>query len=86
MAVFIREVHHLPSEDRDLLVARQRALVGRWRSLLGQVHPDWDSERVRTAVHGAFGMVNAVGTFESPLSDQDLAGQLSALASTALEL
>ncbi|MGS0687290.1 DUF2087 domain-containing protein [Nakamurella sp. GG22] len=86
MAVFIREVHHLPSDDRELLVARQRALVGRWRTLLEQVHPDWHPERIRTAVHGAFGMLNAVGTFQSPLSDQELAGQLSALASTALEL
>ena len=86
MAVFIREVHHLPAEDRDLLVARQRALVGRWRTLLGDVHPDWHAERVRTAVHGAFGMLNAVGTFRSPLSDQELAGRLSALAITALEL
>jgi AcrR family transcriptional regulator len=85
MAVFIREVHHLPAEDRELLVARQRALVGRWCTVLGEVHADWDAERVRTAVHGAFGMLNAVGTFTSPLSDQELAGQLSALALTALE-
>ncbi len=86
MAVFIREVHHLPAEDRDLLVARQRALVRRWRTVLGAVHPDWDDERVRTAVHGAFGMLNAVGTFTSPLSDQELARQLSALALTSLEV
>jgi hypothetical protein len=37
-------------------------------------------------VHGAFGMLNAVGTFESPLTDQELAGQLSELAVTALQL
>ncbi len=85
MAVFIREVHHLPAEDRQLLVARQRALVRRWCTVLGAVHPDWDRERVRTAVHGAFGMLNAVGTFVSPLSDGELARRLSALAITALE-
>ncbi|HEY4992117.1 MAG TPA: DUF2087 domain-containing protein, partial [Nakamurella sp.] len=86
MAVFIREVHHLPAEDRDLLIARQRELVGRWRTLLGRAHPDWAPERVRTAVHGAFGMLNAVGTFESPLTDAELAGQLSELAWSALGL
>ncbi len=86
MAVFIREVHHLPAGDRELLVNRQRVLVGRWRTLLGAAHPDWDVERVRTAVHGALGMLNAVGTFQSPLSDRELATRLSALASTALEL
>ena len=86
MAVFIREVHHLPAEDRDLLVARQRALVRRWCTVLGEVHPEWDAERVRTAVHGAFGMLNAVGTFVSPLSDQQLARELSSLATTALQV
>lgn len=86
IAVFIREVHHLPEADRDLLVERQRALVGRWRTLLAQAHPDWDAERVRTAVHGAFGMLNAVGTFESPLTDRELAGQLGELAATALQV
>ena len=73
MAVFIREVHHLPTEDRNLLDERQRALIKRWRILLAQAHPEWDGERVRTAVHGAFGMLNAVGTFESPLADRELA-------------
>jgi len=86
MAVFIREVHHLPAQDRDLLVERQRALVGRWRTLLAQAHPDWNAERVRTAVHAAFGMLNAVGTFESPLTDGELAQQLSELAVTALQV
>ena len=86
MAVFIREVHHLPTEDRELLDERQRALVGRWRTLLAQAHPDWDIERVRTAVHGAFGMLNAVGTFESPLADRELADQLTLLATSALQL
>jgi len=86
MAVFIREVHHLPPEDGELLVERQRVLVGRWRTLLAQAQPEWDAERVRTAVHGAFGMLNAVGTFASPLTDRELAAQLSELAQAALQL
>jgi AcrR family transcriptional regulator len=86
MAVFIREVHHLPPEDGELLVERQRVLVRRWRTLLAQAQPEWDAERVRTAVHGAFGMLNAVGTFASPLTDRELAAQLSDLALAALRL
>jgi len=86
MAVFVREVHHLPPEDRTLLDERQRVLVRKWRTLLGHAHPDWDVEQVRTAVHGAFGMLNAVGTFESPLSDAELARQMSELAVNALQL
>jgi hypothetical protein len=31
-------------------------------------------------------MLNAVGTFESPLTDRELAGQLGELAVTALQL
>lgn len=86
MGVFVREVHALPPEHRARLRARQRALVGRWRTLLGQAHPDWSAERVRTAVHGAFALLNAVGTFESPLSEAELAGQLTDLAIGALAL
>jgi AcrR family transcriptional regulator len=86
MAVFVREVHHLPAEDRALLDERQRVLVRRWRTLLGHAHPDWDVERVRTAVHGAFGMLNVVGTFDSPLPDVELARQMSELAINALQL
>lgn len=86
MAVFVREVHHLPAEDRTLLDERQRVLVRKWRTLLGHAHPDWDVEQVRTAVHGAFGMLNAVGTFESPLEDAELARQMSELAVNALQL
>jgi AcrR family transcriptional regulator len=86
MAVFIREVHHLPAEDRELLDERQRALIKRWRTLLAQAHPEWDGEQVRTAVHGVFGMLNSVGTFESPLSDRELATQLAQLAVSAMRL
>jgi AcrR family transcriptional regulator len=86
MAVFIREVHHLPAEDRSLLDERQRALIGRWRTLLARAHPDWDREQVRTAVHGAFGMLNSVGTFESPLPDPDLALQLHRFTCAALDI
>ena len=86
MAVFVREVHHLPTDDRAMLDERQRVLVRRWRTLLGHAHTDWDVERVRSAVHGAFGMLNAVGTFDSPLPDDELADQMSALAINALQL
>ena len=86
MAVFIREVHHLPAEDRAMLDERQRSLIGGWRGLLARAHPDWDRERVRTAVHGAFGMLNAVGTFTSPLTDSELAAQLTELATSALQV
>ena len=86
MAVFVREVHHLPPDHRDRLRDRQRALVGRWRRLLAGAHPDWSTEEIRTAVHGAFGMLNTVGTFESPLANDELADVLADLAMAALQL
>jgi len=86
MAVFVREVHHLPPDHRDRLRARQRALVGRWRRLLAAVHSDWSTEEVRTAVHGVFGMLNTVGTFESPLANDELADVLADLAIAAFQL
>ncbi len=86
MAVFVREVHHLPDQHAARLRSRQRDLVARWRGLLTAVHPDWTAEQVRTGVHAVFGMLNAVGTFASPLGDDELAGQLTRLASAALQL
>ena len=80
MGVFVREVHHLPDEHRRLLEESQRALVGRWRLALSAAHPDWPDERVRTAVHACFGLLNSVATFRSPLSDAELAAELSRLA------
>lgn len=85
MAVFVREVHALPDEQADQIRVRQRRLVARWRTAVAAVHPEWDAEQVRTAVHGAFGLLNAVGTFSSPLTDEELAEQLSALCAAALD-
>lgn len=86
MAIFVREVHHLPEEHADRLRRRQRSLVTEWRTLLASIHPTWDAERVRTGVHAVFGIFNAVGTFTSPLSDAALATQLSTFAVAALQL
>ena len=86
MAVFVREVHNLPPDHRDRLRDRQRALVGRWRRLLAGVHPEWSTDEVRTAVHGVFGMLNTVGTYESPLANDELADVLADLAVAAFQL
>ncbi|MET3806488.1 AcrR family transcriptional regulator [Nakamurella sp. UYEF19] len=86
MAVFVREVHHLPAEHQQKLGERQRALVRQWRTLLAAVHPDWSPEVVRTTVHGCFGMLNALGTFDSALTDDELAATLVVLATRMLDL
>ncbi len=86
MAVFVTQVHHLPPEHAVRLRERQRVLVRRWRDLVGRVHPDRSAEQVRTSVHAVFGLLNSVGTFDSPLSDDELAGQLAGLAAAALAL
>lgn len=84
MAVFVREVHHLPDDQSTGLAQRQRALVHRWRELVTRVHPDWPPEQVRTAVHGAFGLLNSVGTFASPLDDDELTALLTRLTLAVL--
>lgn len=86
MAVFVREVHHLPAEHRAKLDGRQRTLVRRWGMLVADIHPDWDRELIRTTVHGCFGMLNALGTFESVLSEEALGAALAMLASRILAL
>ncbi len=86
MAVFVREVHHLPPEHGADLADRQRALVRQWRTLVSQVHPEWSREVVRATVHGCFGMLNALGTFDSALTDDELAETLVTLAGRMLAL
>ncbi len=86
MSVFVREVHHLPPEHQLSLAERQRSLVRTWRDMLATAHPTWTPEVVRTTVHGAFGMLNALGTFSSPMSDQDLAATLGAMAGRMMDL
>jgi len=84
--VFVREVHHLPPEHRSQLADRQRDLVRQWRTLLAAVHPGWSPEVVRTTVHGCFGMLNALGTFDSGLTDQELAGTLVCMAARLFQV
>ena len=86
MAVFVREVHHLPAEHGAKLADRQRTLVRQWRGLLAAIHPDWSPEVVRTTVHGCFGMLNALGSFDSGLTDDELARTLVTLAARMLVL
>lgn len=86
MAIFVREVHHLPEDQAAALRERQRHLVADWCDLVGRAHPSWDRQQVRTSVHAVFGMLNAVGTFTSPLTDAELAAQLTSLARAALHL
>ncbi len=86
MGVFVREVHHLPPEHQVRLDERQRVLVRQWRSLLSAVHPSWSVEVIRATVHGCFGMLNALGTFDSALPDDELALTLIDLARRMLVL
>ena len=86
MAVFVREVHHLPAEHRSGLDERQRRLVREWRTLLAAVHPQWTGEVVRTCVHGCFGMLNSVGTYDAGLEDDELTQVLTELAGRILDL
>ncbi len=84
MAVFVREVHHLPPEYGGKLRERQRALVATWTDMTKAVHPDWPDEHARVSVHACFGLLNTVGTFTSRLSDDELAQVLGDLAASAL--
>ena len=86
MTVFVREVHHLPPDERAGLDERQRRLVREWRTLLAAVHPQWPAEVIRICVHGCFGMLNSVGTFDANLGDGELSRVLTQLADRILDL
>jgi AcrR family transcriptional regulator len=82
--IYAQESHHLPADDRRRLRRTMRAYVERWASVLAVARPDLDIAVARVRVQATFGLVNAVADLATPLSDDVVAGQLTALARAAL--
>jgi AcrR family transcriptional regulator len=64
LAVYHREIHTLPEDDRRRLRRRHRLYIEEWVHLLGPQRPDLADAELRLAVHAAIGAIHS--TFVLP--------------------
>ena len=68
LAVYHREVHTLPEEDRRRLRRRQRHYIEDWVHLLAPLRRDLTDGELRLAVHAAIGAIQSTLFFRSGLA------------------
>jgi AcrR family transcriptional regulator len=84
LAVYHREVHNLPEEDRRRLRRLQRHYIEDWVSVLAPLRPDLADGELRLAVHAAIGAIQSTLFFRSGLDSHRLAAQLHEMAHACL--
>lgn len=84
LAVYHREVHNLPEEDRRRLRRLQRHYIEDWVGVLAPLRPDLADGELRLAVHAAIGAIQSTLFFRSGLEPHRLATQLHGMAHACL--
>jgi AcrR family transcriptional regulator len=80
LAVYHREIHTLPEEDRRRLRRRQRHYIEDWMHLLAPLRRDLADGELRLAVHAAIGAIQSTLFFRSELPKGELATRLEEMA------
>jgi AcrR family transcriptional regulator len=80
LAVYHREIHTLPEEDRRRLRRRQRHYIEDWVHLLAPLRRDLADGELRLAVHAAIGAIQSTLFFRSGLPKGELATRLEEMA------
>ena len=80
LAVYHREIHTLPEEDRRRLRRRQRHYIEDWVHLLAPLRRDLTDGELRLAVHAAIGAIQSTLFFRSGLTREQLAARLEEMA------
>ncbi|WP_214366436.1 TetR/AcrR family transcriptional regulator [Pseudonocardia sp. H11422] len=80
LAVYHREIHNLPEEDRRRLRRRQRHYLEEWVHVLTPLRRDLADGEIRLAVHAAIGAVQSTLFFRSGLGTDRLTELLDAMA------
>ena len=80
LAVYHREIHTLPEEDRRRLRRRQRHYIEDWVHLLAPLRTDLADGELRLAVHAAIGAIQSTLFFRSGLPKNQLAARLEEMA------
>ncbi|GAA2850003.1 TetR/AcrR family transcriptional regulator [Pseudonocardia halophobica] len=84
LAVYHREVHTLPEEDRRRLRRLQRHYLEDWVHVLAPLRRDLADGELRLAVHAAIGAIQSTLFFRSGLADERQADLLDGMAHACL--
>jgi AcrR family transcriptional regulator len=84
LAVYHREIHNLPADERRRLRRRQRHYIEDWVHVLAPLRRDLADGELRLAVHAAVGAVQSTLFFRSGLAPERLAELLDAMAHACL--
>jgi AcrR family transcriptional regulator len=84
LAVYHREIHNLPEEERRRLRRRQRHYIEDWVHVLAPLRRDLADGELRLAVHAAVGAVQSTLFFRSGLAPERLAQLLDTMAHACL--
>lgn len=84
MAVYHREVHTLPEEDRRSLRRRQRHYVEDWVHALAPLRRDLADSELRVAVHAAVGAIQSTLFYRSGIPADQLSELLDTVAHACL--
>ncbi len=84
LAVYHREIHNLPEDERRRLRRRQRLYIEEWVHALAPLRRDLADGELRLAVHAAVGAVQSTLFFRSGLAPERLAELLDGMAHACL--
>lgn len=84
LAVYHREAHNLPEEDRRRLRRLQRHYIEDWVHVLAPLRTDLADGELRLAVHAAIGAVQSTLFFRSGLAPERLTELLDEMAHACL--
>lgn len=86
LAVYHREAHTLPEEERRSLRRRQRHHVEEWVHVLAPLRPELADGELRVLVHACVGAIQSTLFFRSGLDPDRLAALLTGIAHGGLGL
>lgn len=84
LAVYHREAHTLPEDERRRLRRAQRHYLEEWVHALGPLRPDLADGELRLAVHAGIGAIQSTLFFRSGLAHDRLAELLDTMAHACL--
>jgi AcrR family transcriptional regulator len=84
LAVYHREIHNLPEDDRRRLRRLQRHYIEDWVHVLAPLRRDLADGELRLAVHAAIGAIQSTLFFRSGLASERLAELLDGMAHACL--
>jgi AcrR family transcriptional regulator len=84
LAVYHREIHTLPADERQRLRRQQRHYVEEWVRLLAPLRRDLTDIEARLAVHAAIGAIQSTLFFHSGIAEDRLSDLLDGMAHACL--